>query len=132
MTKRPLPMSPAYVQYVRGLHRLHALVAEGRDDSPEADAVRDGMDEPGYALSEAERQRVNGLSEDLYSLSDPPAPAPEPNPQATRKLMEAAEARSAGDWDRALELLRRWGRYLEPAELSFQRGCVWKEAGDDA
>ncbi|HEY2154841.1 MAG TPA: hypothetical protein VGH33_04380, partial [Isosphaeraceae bacterium] len=119
MTKRPLSMSPAYVQYVRGLHRLHALIREDRDDSPEGDAVRDSMDEPGYALSEAERERVGGLSEDLYSISDPPAEPKPPNPQATRRLMEAAESFHAGELDQALALLRRWGKHLEPAYLSF-------------
>ena len=132
MTRRPFPTTPAYLQSLRGLHRLHALTLAGQSQSPEADAVRDSLDGPWYALSEAERERIGGLSEDLYSLSDPlhePSPA---DARATSQLMEAVEARQAGDWDRALELLRRWGRHLSPADLSFQRGCVWQEAGDHA
>jgi hypothetical protein len=44
--------------------------------------------------------------------------------------LEAIEARESGEWDKALELLRRWGESLEPAVLSFVRGTVWQEAGD--
>ncbi len=132
MTRRPFPTNPAYLQSLRGLHRLHALTQAGQSQSPEADALRDSLEAPWDALSEAEQQRINGLSEDLYSLSDPPAEPEPPNPQATRNLIETAEARLTGEWDRALKLLRRWGRYLSPADLSFQRGCVWREAGDDA
>ena len=72
MTRRPFPTSPAYLQSLRGLHRLHALSVAGQSQSPEADALRDSLEGPWYALSETEQQRLNGLSEDLYSLSDPP------------------------------------------------------------
>jgi tetratricopeptide (TPR) repeat protein len=44
--------------------------------------------------------------------------------------LEAIEARQSGNWDKALELLRHWGKYLDPAVLSFLRGSVWQSAGD--
>ncbi len=65
-------MSSDYRVIVRGIRELHRLTLEGMDESPEADAVRDAMDTPWEALSESERMRVNGLSADLYSISDPP------------------------------------------------------------
>jgi hypothetical protein len=42
------------------------------------------------------------------------------------------EARKQGDWERALDLLRRWGSYFDPALVSYFRGAVWLEAGDPA
>jgi tetratricopeptide (TPR) repeat protein len=131
MTRSPFSASPSYLQYTRGVRDLHALIAADRDDSPEADAIRDGMDHPWYDLSETEQKRIKGLSEDLYSISDPPQEPLPTNPQVERKLDEVDEAISAGRWDEALELLRRWRRYVDPADLSFARGVVWNHAGDD-
>ncbi len=82
-------------------------------------------------LSRAEKERAQWLSEDLYSVSEPPAATTqkEMNPQARQQLIEAAEARQRGEWDRALVLLRRWREYIAPALLSYLRGSIWLEAG---
>jgi hypothetical protein len=48
------------------LRRLHALIAAGAGDSPEADALRDEMDAPWHAMGESGRQRMNELSARLY------------------------------------------------------------------
>jgi tetratricopeptide (TPR) repeat protein len=131
MARQPLAMSPNYLAVVRGIRELHRLTLSGRDESPEADAVRDATDGPWEGLSEAERKRASGLSEDLYSISEPPADGPrEMNPQAQARLNDAVEARQRGEWDRALELLRRWGNYVSPALVSYLRGSIWLEAGD--
>ena len=123
-------MNSSYQAMVRGTRELHQLLAAGKDDSPEADAIRDATDVPWGALSEVERNRVRNLSEDLYSLVEPP-PAPKPmNPQAQAKLIEAFEARQRGEWDRALDLLRRWRSNIDPALVSYLRGSTWLEAGD--
>ncbi len=52
------------------------------------------------------------------------------NAQAQAKLLEAFEARERGEWDRALDLLRRWQAYIEPSLVSYLRGSIWLEAGD--
>ena len=44
--------------------------------------------------------------------------------------MEAIQASQSGDWDTALDLLRRWGKHADPAVLSFLRGRIWEAAGD--
>ncbi len=109
MARQPLAMSANYRAVVRAIRELHRLNQAGLEDSPEADAIRDASDAAWEALSEVERKRVGGLSEDLYSLSEPPAgEGQEGNPQAQTRLNDAFEARQRGDWDRALELLRRW------------------------
>ena len=125
-----LTMSPSYLAMVRGIRDLHRLAAADQDDSAEADAIRDATDGPWESLSEIERRRVRNLSEDMYSLHEPPPLAREMNPQAQAKLNEAIEARQQGDWDRATDLLRRWKSYVDPALVSYLRGSIWLEAGD--
>jgi hypothetical protein len=65
MNPRPLTVSASHLATVRGLRELHRLTLEGRQDSPEADAVRDATDAPWRALTEVEKRRIGGLSEDL-------------------------------------------------------------------
>ena len=130
MTRQPLIFSPNYLAVARGIRALHRLGLEGRDDSPEAEAIRDASDGPWEALSETERRRISGLSEDLYAISEPASRAEEMNPQAQEKLVEAVTAREHGEWDRALELLRRWSKHVSPPLLSYLRGLVWLETGD--
>jgi hypothetical protein len=130
MAAKPLTMNPNYRAVVRATRELHELIAAGKDDSPEADALRDAADGPWEGLSEVERQRVGNLSEDLYSLVEPP-PATQPmNPEAQAKLSEVLGARQRGEWDRALDLLRQWRAYIDPAQVSYLRGSIWLEAGD--
>ena len=130
MVPKPLTMNPSYLAMVRGTRELHQLLAAGKDDSPEAEAIRDATDGPWQALSEVERNRVRNLSEDLYSLVEPPPAAQPMNPQAQAKLNEAFEAKHRGEWDRALDLLRHWRAYIDPALVSYLRGSIWLEAGD--
>ncbi|MHB1423788.1 MAG: tetratricopeptide repeat protein [Gemmataceae bacterium] len=127
---KPMTMSPSYLAMVRGTRELHQLLAAGKDDSLEADALRDATDGPWQALSELERNRVRNLSEDLYSLTEAPPPPQPMNPQAQAKLLETFEARKQGEWDRALDLLRRWRAYIDPSLVSYLRGSIWLEAGD--
>jgi hypothetical protein len=132
MAPKPLTMNANYLAMVRGTRELHQLLAAGKDDSPEADAIRDATDGPWAALSEVERDRVGNLSEDLYSLVEPP-PAVQPlNPQAQANLTEIFEARQQGEWDKALDLLRRWRAHIDPALVSYLRGSIWLDAGDPA
>lgn len=48
------------------LRQLHELIAAGRDEGPEGEAIRDRMDRPWHAMGGAGRQRIRQLSEDLY------------------------------------------------------------------
>ena len=132
---RPQPFqgSSSYQAVVRALLRMHRLTLKGQDESEEADSLRESMNALWEGLSQVERERVTGLSKDLYEISDHPARAPEPtNPQAQRMLNEAYETRERGEWDRALELLRRWGKYHSAPFLSYLRGKIWHAAGDAA
>jgi tetratricopeptide (TPR) repeat protein len=130
MPAEPLILSPNYLTVVRGIREMHRLIAAGQADSPAAEALRDATDRPWQALTEVERKRASGLSEDLYSITEGPPPAWDMNPQAAARLNHAFEARQRGEWDRALELLRKWGAHVAPALVSYLRGSIWIEAGD--
>jgi tetratricopeptide (TPR) repeat protein len=133
MTKpQPFPVNPNYQTVIRGLLRMYRLAADGLFESPEADALRDAMDSPWEGLSDVERKRIAGLSEDLNAISEITSAEPPSmtNPQAQAKLVQAGEARWRGEWDRALELLRRWGKFAPPALVSYLRGAIWRAAGD--
>lgn len=131
MTRQPnAPPSPNFLQVLRGYLRLHQLTVEGRDESPDADAVRDSLDLPWRALTETEKQRIQGLSADLFAISDPMEDGSmQMNAQAQKNLAGAFEAKQRGDWDRALGLLRQWEKYITPALLSHVRAAIWLEAG---
>lgn len=115
----------------KGLVALHRLGQAGQDDSTEADAIRDALDAPFDTLTRVEEERAGWLSEDLYSVSEPPdaIPLKEMTPQVQQQLNEAYEARQNKDWDRALGLLRLLQEHLSPALLSYMRGTIWGMAG---
>ena len=122
--------SPSFKLVVKGLLELHRLMKDGKDDSPEAESIRDALDAPLSALSRADYERSRWLSEDLYSVSEPDdSVRKEMNPQAQKQLVEALEARQRRQWDRSLELLRRWKAYISPALLSYMRGTIWLDGG---
>jgi hypothetical protein len=131
MIAHPPSGNSSFRLVAKGLAALHQMGKDGKDDSPEADSIRDALDAPWGALNKKEEERLQWLSEDLYSVSEPPAEAvqKEMNPQVQQQLNEAIEARRNREWDRALALLRRCSEYISPALLSYLRGSIWLEAG---
>ncbi len=113
-----------------GMRELARLDALGLNDSDEADAVRDTMDAPWYRLSVSEEKLARILSADLYSLTDPPHDVEPMNSQAQDKLKNAVALAELGDGAGSLALLRRWGRFVDPAILAFVRGWIWSRFGD--
>jgi tetratricopeptide (TPR) repeat protein len=118
-------------RYARLLRDLHQLSLEGKDDSAEAVALRDEMDALWHGLSDKEKARLAGLSEDLYSLVEgtwsPVAMTEQPRKawsQATR------EAYQRCDWDRALELLRKPPDSVPSRSVRFCQARCWERLGD--
>ena len=54
--------SPDYVTYERLLVEIDRLIADGKGDNEEAEAVRDQMDTPWYRLSSEETDHIGSLS----------------------------------------------------------------------
>ena len=131
MTAQSPSWSPNFDQVARGLVALHRLIREGKDESAEAESLRDALDIPLKALDEAEKQSAQWLSEDLYSISDPPAHSdlPEMQAEAHQALFEANQALLNHDWSKALSLLRDRQDNFSLARISYLRGLIWLESG---
>ena len=124
--------NPHYVEYVRLLHELHFLMRDGKDESPEGEAIRDQMDWPWRHLNEEEVNRVNGMSADLYTLeSDSPIVHPTSPVQTPGDYWDEIQAaRSEGDYDRVLALLRDKPQLVADDRAAFYRGLCYSHLGD--
>ena len=131
MKPHALIMSSNYKVVVSGLRELHALTIAGRLDSPEADAVRDATDVPWSALTETEKNRLSGLSEDLYLITDPVERlSGEFDLQIQASLNNLIQAKLAKDWEETLKWARVSRLFLKPATLSYVLGSAWMDGGD--
>ncbi len=133
MTSTTTEGLPAVHAYVTLLLQLDALMAEGKGDSPEADAVREQMDEPWYAMTEQEQQRVRGLSEDLFSLAEGGAKSVAMSAAEKQQWVREAQTslRVAEDPDAALAFLRWPFPVGGPAfTIPFLQSRCWESLGD--
>ncbi len=132
MNQRAFFNNPDFLQYVRLLSELHQFIREGTDETPEGEALRDRMDDPGSRLSSDEIASVNAISADLYSLSaSSTGPVLPQTDEVNADLRSALDARDRRDFSRALDLLRKRPPHINPAALSYVRGSIWGEAGED-
>jgi hypothetical protein len=129
------------LKYARCLRELHALDQLGRHDSEEADAIRDEMDEPWYAMTAQERERMGGLSEDLYALNKGGPPQIAMNFSEIQAWKAEAESRKIqyfqGDIDGWLRFWRkpRPQNFPPPSGNSnsvvhFLQAQCWERLGD--
>ena len=121
----------AFDLVARGTIVLHQLIADGKGDEPEADAVRDSLDAPLASLSKSERERARMLSEDLYSLTElkPDRVLKAASADAQASFQAIYNAKQRRQWDVVLDLIRKWQDYLPLVVLSHLRGSTWAEAG---
>jgi hypothetical protein len=120
--------NPDFVTYARLLWQSHELLREGRDEGPEGDELRDGMDAPGERLSRQEAEAVKGIAADFYSLIEFQSDL-QTSPTRDDNLARAVlEARECGRFHDALELLRRRDSHLPPAHRAWLRGTIWRAA----
>ncbi|HSK00117.1 MAG TPA: hypothetical protein VK932_02705 [Kofleriaceae bacterium] len=119
---------PAYCRYEALLKRLHDLNLEGKLDSPEAELVREDMEEPWSRLSAAEKAQLAGLSSDLYSFSgEEVVRSSDLDPSALATRVRAAH--ESRDWSGLLEALRFTHQYLPAEAVAYMRGCCWQQLG---
>lgn len=119
--------NPAYVRCVRLLIDLHLLMKEGKDETAEGDRIRDEMDECWPALSEAEVERINGMSADLYTL-EPDSPIRHPEDggirsEEARETLQSLLGRNA--WQEILEYLRANSSQIPAGTAAYYRGGCW-------
>lgn len=126
-TTMQIPGSPDYILSVQLLLQLHNLIAHGKEDSEEAESVRDATEKPWYRLSEAEQTRLRVLSANLDMLINDEAFRHVPPEQRTEKYLGdlLVQAQQNRDWDTALALLRNGPDFLSPDELAHLRGASY-------
>jgi tetratricopeptide (TPR) repeat protein len=120
-------LSKAFHESCGYLLSLHQLRIEGKHDSDEADLIREQSEKSWNEMSDLEQELFRGISEDLYSISDPVPELQPINPQVQKNLTPLRQAFENGDWQKILELLRRWKNYIPLSKLSIFRSIIWRE-----
>jgi tetratricopeptide (TPR) repeat protein len=123
--------NPAYVEYERLLKELHGVIAQGKGDSDEADAIREAMEAPERGLNRMEITRLNGLSADLYMLSgQEELEQPVPPTLTAEELREQIEEYERwNDWEAVLGLLRRRPKSAPEPAVAFNRARAYHALG---
>jgi hypothetical protein len=119
---------PAYSRYEALLKRLHELNRQGKQDSPEADLVRQAMDALWSRLSEADKALLAGLSSDLSSLAGKELIR---DAEVDERVLVArtCEAFEHGNWFGLLEALRYTHQHIPSELVAYMRGRCWQELG---
>lgn len=132
---KQLPMQPAVNAYARLLLEMHRLIAEGKGDSPEAEALTELMDAPWYAMSSPERARMRGLAADLHALREGGPKRVKMTAEQLavwqKEFREAYGRIDTGDPDASLDFFRRPVPATLPSQVVpfFQSRC-WERLGD--
>jgi tetratricopeptide (TPR) repeat protein len=119
-----------YRSYIRSVLRMYAFVDAGLFDSEEADALREQMVEPWYALSKDERKRMDGLVMDLDELRESRRLRAQTEAQQHEGLLRIREVftlKEAGKFDEALDHLRKWQKIIVPSSVWHFRGSMWNQ-----
>jgi tetratricopeptide (TPR) repeat protein len=97
----------------------------GDPDGEEADAIRDAMEDPWYAMSRSEQQLVRGLSADLYTIGQPPVS----DKRESIPSEELQQFVDNADWPAVLEVVRSKQTSLDADEAAFLRAVAWMHLG---
>ncbi len=127
-------LAPA-LEYARLQRLIHELIAQGKADTEEHEALADLGDAPWYAMTERERERMRGLSMDLYALGEGGPKRVRMSAEELAQWEEAARAAQAkldcGDVDAALAFLRQPIPEGLPAYVvPFVQAQCWDKLGD--
>jgi hypothetical protein len=114
--------SPLLV-HAHQLVQLDQLMADGRGDSIEADALRDQMDESWYRMTPSELEIARQVSADLYTLHDDPLI---PHPQdfkvySPTLAADLSNSISNGEFLHALQLMQ-----ARSSEISAERAALFR------
>ena len=123
--------NPHFREYLRLLRNLHESIRTGSDESDDGEAIRDQMDAPADFFTKSETESANGISADLYSISNSEPYTPQPMTQIVQaEIKKALDARNAGEFIESLNLLRKNQTYVDFAMLTYVRGSVMFDAGE--
>ncbi len=115
-----------FLEYVRLLVELRALIREGVDESDRGEAVREAMDKPWNSLTDDEKTSARQLAADLDTLGDRNFAA-ESDANPTQSLERARDAR---EWMTLLRLLQESTmQHISPAIRARLRGDAWFALG---
>lgn len=123
----------SYREYQQLLVELHRMIADGRNQSPEAAKLRQRMERVEANLSEDEIVRLNALSADLSMIHDREIPEPEVSSRISRddiprRMKLTFEQRK---WEDVLELLRADVSQLWPAaQIAYVRSRAYEGLGE--
>ena len=124
-------MNSEYLKYLRLTLALHIMLKQGKGESAEADLLREEVLPTWARLTEHERERLNGLSADLYMLEGDEMHVHADPADRTRgrfgPRFKAAWGRQ--DWDEVLKLLRIGPDFLGQDVNAYLRGRCWQELG---
>lgn len=117
-------------EYARLLLQYHELDPRGENESPALNAICEAMDWPWQRMDRTQRQRMRGLSQDLYALADGRQGT---HLQEEERRYWAEEYRAAlvkGDPDLYLEHLRRpYPHDFPTGVISLLQARSWDELG---
>jgi tetratricopeptide (TPR) repeat protein len=117
--------SKAALEYERLLVKLAHLMAGGRGDTEEGEAVRSAMEAPWSSMDAEEGQLMRHLSSDLYMLE-----RDEMIDEAAATYEDVGKAWNAKDYELVLALLRKSrDRRLAEDKVAYVRGRAWGELG---
>ena len=117
--------------YEAGLVRLQELEAAGQRGSAEAEIVRERMDSPWAAMSRPERDLMDGLSADLFMLSDDERREPPGSVDGDASQLDQFRGQLYNDrqWEEFLRVVRRGPTGLPQWFVARVRAEAYVELG---
>lgn len=116
--------------YADLLLKLHDLIAQGKGDSEDSNAIRDHMDVYWNRLDDDELEIARQLSADLYTIYDARANShPRADFYSADLAAEMRKAHEAKDFLRALRLLAERSREISYDRAAILRGMSYRELG---
>jgi hypothetical protein len=125
-----LELTPAYLDSEAKMVELHRIMMAGGGDSVEAEALRDRMDRPWWAMTEEQREVIGDLSADLYQVTHEEVfvtVADDLLLEALKEMFAVSFAR--GDWRRVLGILRRRPRTAPDGPVASLRAHAYRQLG---
>jgi hypothetical protein len=121
-------LSNSYCESIRLLRQLARLAEDGQSQSPEAQRIRAAMEASWYGMSEEEQNLVDGLSADLWTLTEEDPLGPTPSDEGRRALQQAW---AAARWQEVSALLRDCPRLAVGVEGALLRAQCWLALGEE-